>query len=96
MWLAVQPQLSHSQRMDSFAFQLSGHACVAARGLLNISQQELASLAGISLSSLRRLEQGEKVSPYVNDRVLHALQKQGIRFVSGSTAPELTSNTAPV
>lgn len=79
--------------MDSVAFQLSGHSCVAARGLLNISQKELASLAGISLSSLRRLEQGDKVIDYVRDRVLKALRAEGIRFVGGSNAPELKSNT---
>lgn len=93
MCLAVQPQLSHIQRMDSLAFQLSGHSCVAARGLLNISQEELASLAGISLSSLRRFEQGEKVSDYVSDRVLKALRAEGVQFIGSGSAPELRSKT---
>lgn len=80
--------------MDSLALPLSGHSCIAARGLLNISQEELASLAGISLSSVRRLELGEKVSDYANDRVLEALQKRRIQFIGGSTGPELKLRTS--
>lgn len=61
---------------------LSAHSCVAARGLLKISQEELAGLAGISISTLRRLERGDaRVGRHAYDQVLKALQAQSISFV---------------
>ena len=43
---------------------LSPAPCKSARGLLNISQEELASLASISIASVRRFKAGTPYSDY--------------------------------
>lgn len=68
------PSFCISRCMDG-NIPLSARSCVAARGLLKISQEELAGLAGISISTLRRLERGDaRVGKYACDQVPKALQ----------------------
>ncbi|MFE1599644.1 PAS domain-containing protein [Methylobacterium sp. ID0610] len=58
-----------------------GHHLRAARGLLDWSMTDLAQASGLSLSTIRRLEQ-EAESPAApsRQRVIEALRRAGIRF----------------
>lgn len=60
---------------------LSPSMCRDARALLRISQEELAELAGISVSTVRRLERGDAVGDYPQQRILAALEGAGAVFV---------------
>lgn len=55
----------------------------AARGLLGWSQSELASRAGLSLPTIKRLEGGfgPRVSDEVRDKVQRAIENAGIQFI---------------
>ena len=55
-----------------------------ARGLLGWSQSELASRAGLSLPTVRRLETGvgARVSDDARNKVQRALELGGITFIS--------------
>lgn len=57
--------------------------CRAARGWLDISQSELAAMAGVSLSTVRDFEKGRRV-PVPNNlaAIVNALQNQGIAFTA--------------
>lgn len=69
---------------------LSPSSCKAARQLLHMTQQELTSIAGISASTLRRLEGGERrINDYARKSILQALTRNGIVFVGAGNTPEL-------
>lgn len=68
---------------------LSPAICRDARDLLRISQKELATLAQISVSTVRRFERGEKVSDYPVRQIQEALESTGIIFVGGERLLEL-------
>jgi transcriptional regulator with XRE-family HTH domain len=73
--------------MDDTPIALSGASCRAAREMLRLSQAELASLAGISVSTVRRFENNQhKVSIYAIKQIVGALKKEGALFVTGSRA----------
>jgi DNA-binding transcriptional regulator YiaG len=57
--------------------------CRAARGWLSLSQDELATLAGVSLSTIRDFETGRR-KPITNnlDAMKRALETRGIRFLA--------------
>ncbi|WP_298955337.1 helix-turn-helix domain-containing protein [uncultured Methylobacterium sp.] len=61
---------------------ISGRHICAARALLNWSMHDLAIASGVSLSSIRRLEDGRK-SPSVRTRwtTITALQEAGVGFM---------------
>lgn len=65
---------------------------VAARGLLSMEQRQLAELAGISPSTLVRIESARwKTAPGHTgtvDRVVAVLEKKGVRFTENGV--ELT------
>lgn len=56
----------------------------AARALLNMTQEELASIAGISPTTLRGFEQ-DRSTPMLDTlvRIQTALEQRGIRFFNG-------------
>lgn len=70
--------------------RLSPQTCRAARKLLKLTQAELAGLARISVSTLRRFESGDgKASPYAARQILRALEKEGVVFVAPGHQPSL-------
>lgn len=68
---------------------LSPVSCRDSRDLLRISQEELAKLAHISVSTVRRFERGDKVSDYPRRQIQEALESKGIVFVGGERKLEL-------
>lgn len=58
--------------------------CRDARDLLRISQEELAKLAQISVSTVRRFERGDEVSNYSQRQIQAALKSTGIVFLWAS------------
>ena len=67
----------------SKTLEISASICRDARTLLGMSQEELASAAEISVSTVRRCERGETISAYVAGRILAVLKSHGIVFVGG-------------
>ena len=65
------------------SLEISPSVCRDARTLLGMSQEELASAAEISLSTLRRCERGEKISAYVAGQIHSALTSHGVMIVGG-------------
>lgn len=63
--------------------------CRDARALLRLSQEELAELARISVSTVRRIERGDKVGDYPQQRILDALYGAGAVFVEATGSPAL-------
>lgn len=81
-----------------FLFYLPGMSpeqCRAARAWLDISQDDLAKAANVSLSTVRDFEKGRRV-PIANNltAIRAALEKEGISFVDGDRACGITY-TAP-
>lgn len=66
--------------MNQTKAALSHAMCRDARRLLHLSQEEMASLANVSVSTLRRLERGERISDYAAQRIFDALVDAGIDF----------------
>lgn len=64
--------------------QLSPALLRAARGLLNISAQELATLANVSVATVRRAEavSGAQIHLHSVIRIREALERQGVLFIS--------------
>lgn len=57
--------------------------CRAARALLNISQEELATMASVSVTSLRNFERGATVPIHNNLVAIRgALEVAGIEFIA--------------
>ncbi len=64
--------------------RLSPPACRAARGLLDWTQQELASRAGVSRSTIREFENGHHALQEASEAaVMEALAASGIEFIRG-------------
>jgi transcriptional regulator with XRE-family HTH domain len=58
----------------------------AARGLLNVTQAELATWAGLGLSTVRDFEtERRKVSPEAENRITEALRRAGVEFIPENT-----------
>lgn len=65
--------------------ELSPASCKAARELLEMSREELASAAQISVSTLRRFEAGgHRLSAYSAGQILKAFKREGVIFVGAS------------
>lgn len=67
---------------------LTGRQVAAARALLGLEQAELASLAGISAPTLRRMESSKgEVSGYAKNVIAlrTALESAGVTFLEGGT-----------
>ena len=63
--------------------QITPEQCRAARGLLSISQQELAKMANVGLSTVRSFET-EKSIPIANNikAIQTAFENAGIKFIN--------------
>lgn len=58
---------------------------MAARGLLGLSQTELAEAVGIALQTIYRFEKGLRVPSGVTlDRIRGELERRGIEFTNGT------------
>lgn len=68
---------------------LSPAICRDARDLLRVSQEELAKLAQISVSTVRRFERGDKVSEYPRRKIQAALESKGVVIVAAERQLEL-------
>jgi transcriptional regulator with XRE-family HTH domain len=62
---------------------ISPAQCRAARGLLNLTQPDLAVAAGIGLSTVVDFERSRRaVSPDAIHKMSEALEKKGVDFIS--------------
>lgn len=57
-----------------------------ARGLLDITQEQLAAAAGVDVETIRRFERGEQ-RPYASTlaKIRAALERRGIEFTNGDS-----------
>jgi transcriptional regulator with XRE-family HTH domain len=63
--------------------------CRDARTLLGLSQSELASLAGVSTSTVKRFESGEREpNAYALKQIAAALDSAGVSFVRAGRRAE--------
>jgi DNA-binding transcriptional regulator YiaG len=70
--------------------------CRAARGFLDISQEELAKAANVGLSTVRNYEKGRSVPIGNNLAAMKAvLEARGIIFVNGDEADGVLLNHGP-
>jgi transcriptional regulator with XRE-family HTH domain len=58
----------------------------AARGLLDITQEQLAAAAGVDVETIRRFERGDQ-RPYQTTlaKIREALERRGIEFTNGGS-----------
>jgi len=58
----------------------------AARGLLDITQEQLAAAAGVDAETIRRFERGDQ-RPYQSTlaKIREALERRGIEFTNGDS-----------
>lgn len=58
----------------------------AARGLLDITQEQLAAAAGVDVETIRRFERGDQ-RPYQSTlaKIRDALERRGIEFTNGGS-----------
>ena len=58
----------------------------AARGLLDITQEQLAAAAGVDVETIRRFERGDQ-RPYQSTlaKIREALERRGIQFTNGDS-----------
>lgn len=63
--------------------QITPKTCRAARGLLDLTQTQLAKAAGVGLSTVKAFESGQKV-PFASNRAAMqaALVRLGIQFIA--------------
>ena len=62
---------------------LSPSMCRDGRRFLGLTQEELASAAEISVSTLRRCERGETINEYAAKQILVALESHDATFIGG-------------
>lgn len=76
---------------------LSPNQCRAARGLLNLSQSQVASAAHIATTSLSEFERGERVPSYNNfQAIIAALESHGIILIpANGGGPGVRLKTPP-
>jgi transcriptional regulator with XRE-family HTH domain len=62
--------------------QIEANQIAAARVLVGITQLRLADLAGISNSTVKRIESGLPVTKANRSAIIHALEKAGVEFTN--------------
>lgn len=70
--------------MEKTRVALTSSICRDARALLDITQDELAKAAEISVSTIRRCERSEIISDYATKQIIAALEIRGAIFIGGS------------
>ncbi len=66
------------------AMSITPAQCRAARGLLSITQQELARASGVSLRSINNFERGERGLMNANMlAICQTLEDAGVEFLDG-------------
>jgi transcriptional regulator with XRE-family HTH domain len=62
--------------------KITAESCRAARGLLDIRQEELAQLAGVSLNTIRNFEGGRTIPTVLTlEALARALEEAGVVFI---------------
>lgn len=69
--------------MATLQISLSASVCRDARNFLDLTQEELAAAAEVSVSTVRRCERGDQISAYAGKQILAALEAKGAIFVGG-------------
>ena len=60
--------------------------CRAARGMLNLTQRQLAEAAGVDEQTIRRFEKSEQSPhPTTLDKLKEAFERRGIEFSNGDS-----------
>lgn len=79
----MKKRVAKSRTQGQFVATMKGCQVVAARGLLGLSQSQLAAAAGVSVPTMRDIE-SEKGDPRRSnlDKVREYLESRGIRFSS--------------
>ena len=68
--------------------KLSGSQVTAARGLLGVTQAELAAAAGVAEITIFRFEAGQAEPQRANlEKIRSELQRRGIEFLNGDSPP---------
>ncbi len=68
--------------------KLSGSQVTAARGLLRITQAELAAAAGVAEITIFRFEAGQAEPQRANlEKIRTELERRGIEFTNGDSPP---------
>lgn len=68
--------------------KLSGSQVTAARGLLKITQAELATAAGVAEITIFRFEAGQAEPQRANlEKIRAELERRGIEFTNGDSPP---------
>lgn len=71
--------------MSTEKVRIFGRQLVAARGLLNITQAQLAELAGVHQPHLAKIEAGLIVArPITIAKLREAIERQGVEFTNGT------------
>ena len=77
--------LLQQEAKSSRKMQLTGGHVIAARGLLGLSQGELAAAVGIAEKTILRFEKGDRVPSAVTlDKIQAELERRGIEFSNGT------------
>lgn len=64
--------------------KIDGRHVAAARGLLKMTQEELAAAAGVNRDSVISLESGQRVTRAGTiEKIREALERRGIEFMNG-------------
>ncbi|MBP32426.1 PAS domain-containing protein [Methylobacterium sp.] len=102
-WIGVMLGIASSTRFPSDAArplpQLTGALVRGARAILNWSVAELARVAGVSISSIKRFEEGSTTDTRPRTRVAlqQTLERAGIRFVTAADGGSgIFLSTSPV
>ena len=69
-------RLMNNEQMD-----ITPSQCRGARGLLGISQQDLADASKVSKRTIAAFELGENVRAVLRDAIARALEDAGVQFI---------------
>lgn len=71
--------------------KFTGTLCRAARTALNLSNGQLAELAGVGVNTVSRFEQGSDVRLSSADAIREAIEAQGVVFTSAGQVAAVDS-----
>ena len=77
----------YSQSFEGMSTLLTGDLIRAARGLLGLSQTELAMKAGVTQKALSEFELGKKlVTAKANEKLRRCFEENMVQFIAANTA----------